>query len=279
MKSVFCISSLFFYQWSSTASLHSFLRSSMLHYRQPSVNFDSELTTLEPILSRRWPLLSSSERKKRWTMEDDNDEIIIPIDDTFIQQSISATRTDNNLTVTKNDSNELFSFNSTMAKEQSNMSSSETDSDENSTVASTINEIKYPLLRQDFTGINETNELKSMSINDDISQNSQTSIEQFYEDNENLTTINNIFSSTASNEILDNNSKELEISSINASDINQIILSEKNETINDTIGNLTISEIISKFYYIKFKYYLSFLVLLKVVKVTHHLLQYYLIKL
>ncbi|CAF1265438.1 unnamed protein product [Rotaria sordida] len=229
----------------NTASLRSYLysfsKSSLDNRYHPSI-VDNELTTSEPILSRRRPLLSSNERRKRWTKEEDNDEVEIPIDETNIEQMISTTTIDNKSIVLRNNSNDIFSFDSTMNIEQSNINNSQINFDENSTIISTITEIKYPLLRQDLIEINETNELTTISINDDILQNNKTDIEQSIENNDNLTTITNIFPLTTSNEITDISSTESETLSTNVTDINQVI---SNESAADTIDNLTTIEIIS----------------------------------
>jgi len=181
------------------------------------------VTTSEPILSRRRPQLISSERRRRWSKDDDNDEVEIPID------------------------NDISSFNSTMI--------------------STIVEVEYPLLRQDLVEINQTDELTTISINEEITENNNTNIEQSTE---------NIFPSTILNEIIDINTTESEILPANVTDINQVISNEKNESI---IDNLKPIEIISKFYSIKFKSFFLFFALSKVMKPKHHQFQFLVIKL
>ncbi|CAF3371574.1 unnamed protein product [Rotaria sp. Silwood1] len=232
----------------NTASLRSYLYSSSkwsLDRRHSPSIVDNELTTSESVLSRRRPLLLSSERRKRWTKEEDNDEVEIPIDETNIEQISSTTTIDNESTVLRNNSNDIFSFDSTTVIEQLNTSISSVNVDENSTINSTTIEIKYPLLRQDSIEINETNVLTTISTNDDILQNNKTDIEQSIENNYNSTTINNIFPLTTSNEIIDINSTESETLSTNVTDINQVV---SNESATNTIDNLTTIEIISKFY-------------------------------
>lgn len=194
------------------------------------------MTTSEPVLSRRRPVLSSSDRRRRGT----KDEILI--DETIIEQVTSP--------------NDIFLFNSTIAIEQLNITNSQ------------ITEINYPFLRQDLADINQTDELSTVSLNEEISQN-----------NENLTTINNIFPTTISNENIDINSTESEILFTNVTDINQLISDEKNESVTDAMDNLITSEIISKFYYIKSES-LSFFPLYyqKVMKLKQHLFQFLLIK-
>ncbi|CAF2811885.1 unnamed protein product [Rotaria sp. Silwood2] len=227
----------------NTASLRSYLHSSStwsLDRRHSPSIVDNELTTSEPVLSRRRPLLSSSERRKRWTKEEDNDEVEIPIDETNIEQIISTTTIDNESTVLRNNSNDIFSFDSTMIIEQSNISDSQINVDENSTIISTITEIKYPLLRQDLFEINETNILTTtISINDEILQNNKTDIEQSNENNDNVTTINNIFPLTTSNEIIDINSTESETLSTN-SDTSAIFLNYTTILPEETNDNQTL---------------------------------------
>jgi len=117
-------------------------------------------------------------------------------------------------------SNDIFLFNSTIAIEQLNLTNSQ------------ITEIKYPFLRQDLAEINQTDELSTVSLNEEISQN-----------NENLTARNNIFPTTISNENIDINSTESEILFTNVTDANQLI----SESVTDAMDNLITSEIISKF--------------------------------
>jgi hypothetical protein len=152
--------------------------------------------------------------------------------------------------------NDIFLFNSTIAIEQLNITNSQ------------ITEINYPFLRQDLADINQTDELSTVSLNEEISQN-----------NENLTTINNIFPTTISNENIDINSTESEIVFTNVTDANQLISDERNESVTDAMDNLITSEIISKFYYIKSES-LSFFPLYyqKVMKLKQHLFQFLLIK-
>ncbi len=166
--------------------------------------------------------MPSSDRRRRWT----KDEILI--DETIIEQVTSPTTIDK--------SNDIFLFNSTIAIEQLNLTNSQ------------ITEIKYPFLRQDLAEINQTDELSTVSLNEEISQN-----------NENLTTRNDIFPTTISNENIDINSTESEIVFTNVTDANQLISDERNESVTDAMDNLITSEIISKFYYIKPKsLFLSF---------------------
>jgi len=91
-----------------------------------------------------------------------------------------------------------------------------------------------------------------VSLNKEISQN-----------NENLTTRNNIFPTTISNENIDINSTESEIVFTNVTDANQLISDERNESVTDAMDNLITSQIISKFYSIKSESLFLFFVLSK----------------
>ena len=215
--------------------------------RHPSFIDSNELTTSEPVLSRRRPLLPPSERRKRW----EKDEILI--DETIIEQVTSTTTNDNETTVLIDMSNDIFLFNSTITTEQLNIT--------NSQINSTVTEISYPLLRQDMAEINQTDELSTVSIDEGISQNNETGID-------------NIFPTTISDEILDINSTESRISLTNITDINQVISNETNESVTDAVDNLTSSEVISKFYYIESSSFCLLFLLSKIMK-----LQFLLIKL
>jgi hypothetical protein len=102
---------------------------------------NNEVTTPEPILSRRRPQLTSNERRRRWSKYEDNDEVEIPIDETSIEELTN----DNESTILSDD---ISLFNSTMI--------------------SIITEIKHPLLRQDLATINQTDELTSIENNENL---------------------------------------------------------------------------------------------------------------
>lgn len=211
----------------NSASLRSYLQSSSnrsLKKQAAPFVVNKSLATSEPILIRRRPLLSSNEnqRRKRWTKEEDNDEVEIPIDENIHEQSINNI-IDTSTTVFEND---LVSLNSTISTEQSTINTPEKNSDENSKVTS------YPLLRQDLLEINETNQLTTVSMENNTNY---------------VTTINVVLPLTTSNENIDINPTESEIGSTNVTDINQVISNEKNESISNTIDNLTTSKIISEY--------------------------------
>lgn len=211
----------------NSASLRSYLQSSSnrsLKKQAAPFVVNKSLVTSEPILIRRRPLLSSNEnqRRKRWTKEEDNDEVEIPIDENIHEQSINNI-IDTSTTVFEND---LVSLNSTISTEQSTINTPEKNSDENSKVTS------YPLLRQDLLEINETNQLTTVSMENNTNY---------------VTTINVVLPLTTSNENIDINPTESEIGSTNVTDINQVISNEKNESISNTIDNLTTSKIISEY--------------------------------
>ncbi|CAF0994534.1 unnamed protein product [Adineta steineri] len=169
----------------------------------------NEVTTSEPVLSRRRPLLSSNERRRRWTKDD------ILIDETIIEQLTSATTIDNNATVLIDKLDDIFLFNSTIGIEQLNV-------EENSTII----DIKYPLLRQDILEMNETDDLSTTSINQNISEKYETDLE-----NNSVTMINTIFLTTTT---------VSDVPLVNITDINQITSNETNEFVTtNTIDNLT----------------------------------------
>ncbi|CAF5095600.1 unnamed protein product, partial [Rotaria magnacalcarata] len=176
----------------------------------------NQSSTSELVLLRRRPLLPSSERRKRWTKEEDNDEVEIPIDENIMQQSISTTTIGNQATV-------LFSLDLNKATEQLNTSDAEYNSDVNSTMISTMADIKYPLLRKDLDEINETDELTTVLMNEDISLSNTTDIEQSIENNNNVASTETVLSLTTSNEIMNINPTESEILSTNVTDINRVI--------------------------------------------------------
>jgi hypothetical protein len=120
---------------------------------------------------------------------------------------------------------------------------------------STITEINYPLLKQDIAEINQTDELTTISINEELSQNNT---EQSNE---------NISPSTTFNEIININTTESEILPIN----------EKNQSVTDTIDNPTTIETISEFYLIS--NFPFFCVLLKIMIPKHRQFQFLLLKL
>jgi hypothetical protein len=95
------------------------------------------VTTPEPILSRRRPQLTSNKRRRRWSKDEDNDEVEIPIDETNLEQF-----TNNNESIILSDDISLFN--------------------------STITEIKHSLLRQDLAIINQTDELISIENNENL---------------------------------------------------------------------------------------------------------------
>ncbi len=184
---------------------------------------NNEVTTSEPVLSRRRPQLVSNGRRRRWFKAEDNDEVEIPIDETNIEQLTSTFTVDNESIVL---SDNISSFNSTVA------------------------EIKHPLLRKDLVEINQTDELTTVAMNEEISENNNTNIEQ----------AENVFPLTTSNETIAINSTEAEILPTNVTDVNQEISSEKNETITDNLANI---ETISKFHYLQSIFLFFFFCILK----------------
>ncbi|CAF2114676.1 unnamed protein product [Rotaria magnacalcarata] len=208
----------------NTASLRSYFRSSSkgsLDRRHSLFAVKNQSSTSELVLLRRRPLLPSSERRKRWTKEEDNDEVEIPIDENIMQQSISTTTIGNQATV-------LFSLDLNKATEQLNTSDAEYNSDVNSTMISTMADIKYPLLRKDLDEINETDELTTVLMNEDISLSNTTDIEQSIENNNNVASTETVLSLTTSNEIMNINPTESEILSTNVTDINRVVSNESN---------------------------------------------------
>jgi len=143
-----------------------------LDRRHPPLIVKNEVTTPEPILSRRRPQLISNERRRRWSKAEDNDEVEIPIDhNTNIEQLTSIFTIDNHSTTLFDD---ISSFNSTIKEEA------------------------HPLLRQDEVEIDPTDELTTIS-NDNNSTESEilltnvTEINQKQESTiDNLTTIETI---------------------------------------------------------------------------------------
>lgn len=149
---------------------------------------NTELTTPEPILFRRRPQLISSERRRRWSVDD---EVEIPIDETDIDPSTNTFTIDNQSTEASDD---ISSFNSTIA------------------------EINHSLFRQDLDVLNQTDELTTIAMNDEISENNNTNIEQSVE-------------TTTSNDI---NSTESEILPTKVMDVSQETSNETNSKLSNT---------------------------------------------
>ena len=144
------------------------------------------------------PQLPLLKRLRRWTINGDNDEVEIPLNDSVL----SVNNSDDNSSVT-----ETVDF-------QIHMTTAEIQSDENTTM-------KYPLLRLDLT---ELNDQTTMSIIDEVLQDNKTN------------TNNTPVSSTVFNEVININSTMSETFVANITDIDQVVITDKNESITDNLS-------------------------------------------